>query len=312
MVAGAHGVAEEEPTPPRHRRPVHRLVPEAVEARPEDAAEDGAEDDERHQQEAAAAEGARARAAHLVRAEVVPAGKRIRPRVAPRVALPQRGLRDGLDGADDAARVVASTEGGPHLLHHDPPRHRVRDPALQPVPHLDAHLPVVDEDGDQHAVVLPPEAGLPRLGDAEAGVLDALAVQAGQDADADLLALLVELHQPALDLLPLGAVEDAGAVVEEARGRGRDGEGQRQRGRQRREEGDRSSSLHQKRTLGASDAPCVAVKYGFSLNPSIPDMIRVGKLFTATLYSPTASLNRRRSTEIRFSVPASSAWRPSK
>src|ERR1039457_6674748 len=62
-----------------------------------------------------------------------------------------------------------------------------------------------------------------------------------------------------------------------------------------------------KSTLGATSAPAVAVKYGFSLNPKEPAYTNVGKLLVAVLYRCTTSLYRPRSTEIRFSVPSNCA-----
>src|SRR5207302_10730318 len=65
-------------------------------------------------------------------------------------------------------------------------------------------------------------------------------------------------------------------------------------------------------TVGAFSAPCWAAKNGRGENPNIPAIMFVGKRRTATLYSCTTVLNLFRSTEIRFSVPSSCAWRPRK
>src|SRR5256885_5797144 len=62
-------------------------------------------------------------------------------------------------------------------------------------------------------------------------------------------------------------------------------------------------------TSGAFSAPAAAVKNGRGLKPNILFNMLVGNRSRAVLYSWTAVLKLFRSTEIRFSVPSSWAWR---
>ena len=59
---------------------------------------------------------------------------------------------------------------------------------LEPVADLDAHLPVVEEDQEDDAVVEALRADPPGLGEPDREVLEALAVERAEDGDDHLIA----------------------------------------------------------------------------------------------------------------------------
>ena len=109
-------------------------------------------------------------------------------------------------GADALGDLALAEAGGDHVAENRR-RHRIRQRRLEPVADLDAHLPVVEEDQEDHAVVevLPPDA--PGLGEPDREVLEALPVERSEDGDDDLIATApLALDELLLEPIALGRV----------------------------------------------------------------------------------------------------------
>src|SRR5215468_8258812 len=100
------------------------------------------------------------------------------------------GLLDGGQACPDALGDLPLAEPWRHDLAQDLARQRVRQPRLEAIAHLEPHLPVVDEDEEDDAVVeaLLPDA--PGLGEPDRVVLEALSFERAEDRDHDLIAAL--------------------------------------------------------------------------------------------------------------------------
>ena len=107
-------------------------------------------------------------------------------RLRQRLALDH--AHDAVDAGIDAAVVVAALERRDDVLRDDPVRGRVRQRAFEPVPHFDAHAPVVACDEHEHAVVDLLAADLPLRDDADRVLLDLFRLRRRHDEDGDLAA----------------------------------------------------------------------------------------------------------------------------
>ncbi len=104
-----------------------------------------------------------------------------------RLVLAADRAQDLVHSRRDSAVHVSLLEAGHDLVADDPRTEHVGQGALQPVAHLDPHLPVVARDEQQHAVVLALLARLQLGGQADAVGLDRLAAQARDGVDHDLV-----------------------------------------------------------------------------------------------------------------------------
>jgi hypothetical protein len=102
---------------------------------------------------------------------------------------------------------------------------------LQPVAHLEPHLPVVQEDQEDHAVVEPLLADPPRLGETDGEVLEVLAFERPEDRHDDLVrAALLPAGELLLEAVAVGGRQRAGVVVHPPRRRRGDRQGARGEG----------------------------------------------------------------------------------
>src|SRR5712692_9027773 len=110
---------------------------------------------------------------------------------------------------------------------------------FEAVPHLEAHLPVIDEDEEDHAIVEPFAADAPGLCQAHGVVLEALAFERPEDGHDDLVAApALPLTEFVLEPLAVGGVEGAGVIVDPMVGWRRDLERRPRGGRRAKHEGE--------------------------------------------------------------------------
>src|SRR5262245_34544945 len=104
------------------------------------------------------------------------------------------GARDGLlDGGEAGPNTLGDLpfpKARRHHLAQDLARQRIRQPGLEPIAHLEPHLPVIDEDEEDDAVVQALLPDTPGLGEPDRVVLEALPFERAEDRDHDLIAAL--------------------------------------------------------------------------------------------------------------------------
>jgi hypothetical protein len=153
---------------------------------------------------------------------------------------------------DDAAGVVPGGEAGLDGRRQDAARDRVRDLVLQAVPDLEAHLPVVQEGEEDHAVVEPLAPDLPRLGAAHREVLERLALERGhEDRDHLVAGALLDGRQAGIGVGERRRSDHAGEVGEVAARRRRHLECRRRR----RDQAERGAEPGAHRARTAPSAP---------------------------------------------------------
>ena len=138
---------------------------------------------------------------------------------------PRDGGLDGVQPGRDPLSQPALPESRRHHVADDRGGDRVGQGRLEAVADLEAHLPVVEEDHEDDAVVEPLPADPPRLGQADRELLEALAAERAEDGDDDLVrALALAGGQPRLEPVALGRGEGPRVVVDAPGGGGRNGE----------------------------------------------------------------------------------------
>src|SRR6185503_18143582 len=159
-------------------------------------------------------------------------------RVRPVLALD--GGDDGIQTRPDAVGHLPLAEAWGHLLAQDGGRDGVGESALQPIADLDPHLPVVEEDQEDDAVVEALLADAPCLGEPDRIVLEALPLEGAEDRDHHLVAAaLLTLGEACLQAIAIGRRQRAREIVDPPGGRGRDGQGAHHGRQQDGEEGER-------------------------------------------------------------------------
>src|SRR5262245_11752915 len=125
------------------------------------------------------------------------------------------GLLDRGETSADALGHLSLAKARGHHLTKDLARQRVRELGLEAVTHLEAHLPVVDEHEEDHAVVEAFLADAPGLREPYRVVLEVLALERAEDGDHDLVAALA-LPRPEEVLEPraVGLAERVRVVVD--------------------------------------------------------------------------------------------------
>src|SRR6266545_436157 len=165
---------------------------------------------------------------------LLPAGRR-RARVGARDRLV-----DGVEPGRDAIADLALAEARRHRVAEYLARQRVREPGLEAVADLEAHLPVVEEDQEDDAVVEAFLADPPRLRQPNRVVLEAFALERAEDGHDDLVArALLARPEHVLETGALAGGQRARVVSDAVVGSGRDGQrrdGDRRRGEQERQD----------------------------------------------------------------------------
>lgn len=217
----------------------------------------------------------------------------------------------GLDGGEsrvDPFGVAAFPERRSELISKDPRADGVREHGLEAVAHFDAHLPIFDEDREKDSVVLLLLTDLPVHEEAIGQIVSILTVERSEDRNHDLIARpLLVVAQVSVDRTAVLRGQKGGVVVEPALvlgwpfgGSGSGVQGGGEQDARRQETPDRQNS-----TFGALSDPWADSKYAFGLKPKIEATMFRGKDLTIVLKAWATSLNLRRSTAIRFSVPSS-------
>ncbi len=189
---------------------------------------------EHHEQRAQLARAQPARAASLAR------------RRRARVGAGDRAV-DGVEPRRDAVRGASLAEARGDDVPENGGGDRVGEPALEPVADLDAHLPVVEEDEEDDAVVEALLADPPRLGQPDRVALEALALERAEDGDHHLVAAGgLPGRELLLEAVPVGGGQRARVVVDAPVGRRRNGKRRRaRRGQQHQEQrGERHAAEH--------------------------------------------------------------------